>query len=84
VAFTKEQPKAGDTIMHCGHLVGRMHWFQYEQPLKFQRPDGSRGAASWFAACDRCFVRHGEQVMDYVRGDGTWTGATPAIEKVES
>jgi hypothetical protein len=84
MAFTKEQPKDGDTIMHCGHVVGRMHWFQYEEPIRFQRLDGTRGEASWFAACERCFIRHGEKVVNFVRGDGTWTGDAPAIERTES
>lgn len=83
MAFTKEQPKDGDRIMHCGHVVGRMHWFQYEKPIRFQRPDKSRGEASWFAACDACFIKRGEKVVDYVRGDATWNGDAPAIEKME-
>jgi hypothetical protein len=82
--FTKEQPKDGDTIMHCGHVVGCMHWFQYEKPIRFQRLDGTRDEASWFAACDPCFIRHGEKVVNYVRGDATWTGDEPAIERTES
>jgi hypothetical protein len=84
MSFTKEQPKDGDTIMHCGHVVGSLHWFQYEKPIHFQRPDGTRGEASWFAACERCFVKHGEKVVRFVRGDGTWTGDEPTIERMKS
>ena len=84
--FAKEQPKDGETIMHCGHLErGRMHWYQYEEPLKFQRLDGTRGQARWFAACDLCVSRHGEKVTRFVRGDDTWIGDEPVIEEtVES
>ena len=88
MAFTDEQPRDGDTILHCGHL-GRSqparaaHWFKFEGSVRFQRPDGSRGQAEWFCACEPCFVRHGEKVADFVRGDGVWTGGEPAIEKPE-
>ena len=97
VSFTKEQPKDGDTILHCGHLGlkflrGRepeflqypAHWFKFAEPLRFERPDRTRGEAEWFAACEACFVRHGEKVANHVRGDGIWTGDEPAIEKVEN
>jgi hypothetical protein len=85
MAFTKEQPKYGDTIMHCGHPDrGALHWFQYENPIKFSRPDGTHGLAEWFAACERCFIRHGAKVSSFVRGDDVWTGNEPTIEKVEN
>jgi hypothetical protein len=84
MAFIKERPKHGDTIMHCGHPDrGAMHWFQYEAPIKFTRPDGTRGAAEWFAACQRCFMKHGDEVTRFVRGDKRWIGNEPTIEKVE-
>ena len=85
MAFTKEQPKHGDTIMHCGHVGdSKMHWFQYAEPMRFMRPDQSRGEAEWFAACELCFVKHGEKVPKFVRGDSVWTGDVPTIEKEES
>jgi hypothetical protein len=85
VAFTKEQPKHGDTILHCGHLGRGMHWFKFaEGAVKFQRPDQTRGEAEWCAACDRCFVKHGEKAANFVRGDGVWTSDEPAIENVEN
>jgi len=83
VAFTAQQPKDGDTIMHCGHVEGCMHWFQYDRAIRFQRPDKTHGESSWFAACDACVVRHGEKVMNYVRGDATWSGDAPTIEEVK-
>ena len=88
--FAKDQPKDDDTILHCGHL-GRSrflqhsaHWFKFAEPLWFERPDQTRGEAEWFAACETCFMKHGEKVADHVRGDGIWTGDEPAIEKVEN
>jgi len=89
-SFTNDQPKEGDTILHCGHL-GRSrrrcmahpaHWFKYEGTVRFERPDGTRGEAEWFAVCEPCFVKHGDKVP--VRGDGQWTGEAPAIEKMEN
>jgi hypothetical protein len=80
--FAKDQPKDGDTIMHCGHLDrGCMHWFKYDRAIKFTRPDGTRGEAEWFAACQPCFIKHGEKVIDFVRGDDCWIGDEPAIQE---
>jgi hypothetical protein len=81
MTFAIQQPKHGDTIMHCGHLAGSLHWFQYETPIRFQRPDGTRGEALWFAACEACFCKHGVKATRFVRGDGIWTGDAPAIEE---
>ena len=89
MAFTKEQPEDGDTILHCGHLGQSArahhpaHWFKYVEPIRFERPDGTRGAAEWFAACEPCFVKHGEKVANYARGDSIWTGDAPAIERTK-
>jgi hypothetical protein len=84
VVFTEQQPKHGDTILHCGHLVRGMHWFKFAGgAIKFTRPDKTRGEAEWFAACDRCYAKHGEKVASFVKGDGVWTGDEPAIQKVE-
>lgn len=84
MSFTKEQPKVGTTIMHCGHLdCGVMHWFQYEKPIGFTRPDQTRGTAEWFAACQSCFITHGKKVASIVRGDAIWAGGA-TIEKEES
>jgi len=90
MSFTKDQPKHGDTILHCGHLGGRLfaqhpaHWFKFDTPTCFERPDGSRGDAEWFAACEPCFIKHGEKVANRARGDGLWTGDEPTVEKVEN
>ena len=90
MAFTKDQPKDGDTILHCGHLACNAthrypaHWFKFAEPTRFMRPDQSRGEAEWFAACEPCFVKHGEKAADFVRGDGVWTGDAPAIEIEEN
>jgi hypothetical protein len=82
MSFTREQPKDGDTVMHCGHISEYpAHWFQYEEALKFTRPDGTRGEAEWFVACEPCFLKHGERAPDFVRGDGRWIGNEPTIRK---
>ena len=89
MAFIKDPPQDGDTILHCGHLgrsviVRPAHWFKFEAHVGFERPDGSHGEAEWFAACEPCFIQHGEKVATRVRGDVVWTGNEPAIEKVEN
>ena len=84
--FAEDQPRAGDTILHCGHLarikVTAAHWFKYESPVQFARPDDTRGEAEWLVVCELCFVKYGSAVR--VRGDGTWTGDEPTIEKMEN
>jgi hypothetical protein len=82
VAFTKDQPKDGDTILHCGHLGNNRHWFKFESPVTFERPNKTRGQAEWFVSCDACFVIHGEDVAKFVRGDGVWTGNGPIVEEI--
>ena len=90
MAFIKDPPQDGDTILHCGHLGRSLivrrpaHWFKFDEHIDFERPDGSHGAAEWFAACESCFIKHGEKAATRVRGDVIWTGNEPAIEKVEN
>ena len=88
-AFTDQQPGNGDTILHCGHLgpdtmapSRSAHWFKYEEAIRFERPDKSRGAADWLAVCDACFIKHGDKTP--VRGDARWTGEAPVIERGEN
>lgn len=83
--FAEDQPKHGDAILHCGHLeqssaARPAHWFKFEKAAWFERPDGSRGKTMWFAACEACFVNHGEKAVDFARGDASWIGDDPTIE----
>jgi len=81
--FTKDQPKDGDTILHCGHVDQDVccHWFKYSIPYLFERPNGTRGSSEWFAVCDSCFNKHGDKAP--IRGDGKWIGDDPAIMDAE-
>jgi hypothetical protein len=81
VAFTKDQPKDGDTILHCGHTDSNLHWFKFERPMKFERPNKTRGQTEWFVSCDACFIKYGENVTRFPRGDRTWTGDAPIVEE---
>ncbi len=85
MTFTEDQPRTGDTILHCGHLLdaGKTRWFRYAVPAGFVRFDGSRGMATWFAACEACFIKHGDRVADFARGDEVWVGDGPVIEQEE-
>lgn len=83
--FTDQQPKNGDTILHCGHVhlaTRPAHWFKYEEALHFERPDRTRGSAEWLAICEKCFLKHGANTP--VRGDGRWTGDAPVITREEN
>jgi hypothetical protein len=83
MAFTKDQPKDGDTILHCGHLlVPNRNWFKLDGFQHFERPNGTCGQAEWFVACDACFIEHGEDVAQFARGDGVWTGEGPIVQEV--
>lgn len=85
--FVAEQPKDGETVLHCGHMHerwdgvarDRWHWFRFDPPTIFTRPDGTTGTTRWLTACDQCYRRHGEKVP--VRGDGIWRGDEPAIRE---
>ena len=80
-----DRPAAGSTILHCGHLMpGEVaqraaRWFKFDGPVRFERPDGTKGEAEWYAACESCFVEHGTEVR--VRGDDVLVEA-PTIENV--
>lgn len=83
MSFTKDQPKDGDTILHCGHIRRNgQHWFKYaDGPVRFIRPDKTFVTAEWYVACDACFIKHGEEVASFPRGDGRWKGDEPFIEE---
>ena len=87
MSFTEQQPKDGECVLHCGHLKRwhdrSWHWFQYATPMKFQRPDGTKGEADWFIACEPCFHKHGEGVTKFARGDAQWNGDEPVITASE-
>lgn len=82
--FTKMQPKHGDKIIHCGHMdADRCHFLKYTEPVKFARPDGTFGLASWLVVCDKCWKKAGKKPSHvFVRGDGLWRGDAPAVEEV--
>lgn len=83
MAFTKDQPKDGDSILHCGHMRQHGHWFKYaDGPVRFIRPDKTSVTAEWYVACDACFIKHGAEVARFPRGDGIWNGDAPIVEEV--
>lgn len=81
--FTAEQPKDGETVLHCGHLTGKTkwHWWRFRTPTKFTRPDGTEDVAHWQVACQACVdLAGGDDTKLTVRGDGTWNGNAPFVE----
>jgi hypothetical protein len=82
MSFAVEQPRDGETILHCGHVEGLPHhWFQYRSPVQFTRPNGSVGKSQWLAICPACFQKHGDRAP--VRGDGEMVGNAPVIRAPE-
>jgi hypothetical protein len=49
-------------MLHCGHLdaTPTHHFFKLPQGvLKFRRPDGTMGEATWIVCCDICYQKAG-------------------------
>lgn len=82
--FTEQQPKDGETVLHCGHLEGQIHhFFQIgPEPTSFTRPDGTKGRANWIAICDSCFNQYALTPQACIRGDAQWKGNEPIIKNV--
>jgi hypothetical protein len=80
--FTQQQPKDGDTVLHCGHIsCGHFHWFR-TRGMDFESPDGEKGWAEWVAVCNDCFLENPKIMSDGefpIRGHGTWMGDDPEI-----
>ena len=66
--FTREQPKDGETILRCEHALteegdaGKKHFYRFQTPANFVRPDGSKGVAQWAVCCQACHERHGQDL----------------------
>jgi len=79
------QPQHGDVVVHCGHTDGsaEREWFRAEEPIPFERPDGTKGEAQWIVACMDCYASaDGNPLALEIRGDGVWQGNEPALRKV--
>lgn len=79
--YAKEQPKDGDTVLHCGHTKGKPHqFFKLVDGMPFTAPNGESGVANWLIQCNKCFNKKpGDPTT--VRGHSTWQGDEPAIKK---
>ena len=83
--FTKQQPKDGDTVLHCGHLETKPHHFfaltdgEKLAGINFRRPDGTEGLAQWMVLCEMCFEQHADEPERCIRADATWIGNEPEI-----
>lgn len=79
--WAKEQPRDGETILHCGHLDDgiKHHWLMDPEYVEFRRPDGTKGRARWIVQCPACFAAFPEHGPT-VNGDDTWVGDEPAIK----
>jgi hypothetical protein len=82
--FTDQQPKNGETILHCAHVLdaGEGHWHFNAGYPRFRRPDGSIGEAKWIVICPTCQKRlyvESKKAIDFVAGDVVWSGDAPII-----
>ena len=80
--FTKQQPRDGETVMHCGHIENSPHhFFGLPEEIGFTRPDKSIGKSRWIVLCQPCFNLHAEHLETCIRGDAQWIGNEPAIKE---
>lgn len=80
--YATEQPKHGDTILHCGHPgADKQHFMKPGAGvLRFRRPDGTVGETEWLVACAACYDAAGpDKSRIQYRGDGRWLGFEPTI-----
>lgn len=56
LAKVGRQPREGETILRCRcePSLGEAHWFEFEPPQEFARPDLSTGVVSWLVLCESC------------------------------
>jgi len=76
------QPQNGDTFLSCGHTSEgtKLHFWMYTTPVKFLRPDHTRGSAKWLIACDDCRNKADNNTDRIVIiGDGIWKGDDPVV-----
>src|SRR5262249_18531531 len=78
--WARYQPKGGDRVVYCGHLGERTHHSWYSPGLRFRRPDGSCGEASFVIPCGGCSLRaKGDARKVPICGDFAWVGDEPAF-----
>lgn len=87
--YAKEQPKAGDLVIHCFHLDATSHHF-YKGNFRYAnvRPPLEdtdvplNGQAKWLVVCDDCFNSvEGDIRKLKFGGVSFWQGDEPAILK---
>jgi len=85
MAFAKNQPKHGETVLHCNHVMvaKHNHFFMIPETV-FTRPDGSTGKSKWIVLCESCFLTHANDPTKCIRGDSSWKGDEPAIKDVSN
>lgn len=79
-----DQPIKGDTVVHCEHYpaLKRVLVVQSPIPLRFIRPDGTRGETKWIVSCPNCFVAaKGDYFKIIIHGERQWTGEEIVYEK---
>lgn len=72
--MSKPQPKPGEILLGCVHRPNpyKSHLFKIDgDAIRFQRPDGSTGSATWLVLCAECFVA-GDPLKAPIGCDYTW------------
>lgn len=83
--LTKQQPKRGEKIVHCGHLVHpRIHYWRTNGRINVELK-GLKLTPDWVAVCHPCAKSHGFKAKSPlkfnplsvpIKGHGAWTEPT--------
>lgn len=82
--FTKEQPKDGDIVLHCGHPeTGNHHFFKIQGTVNFVRPDNTSSTLTepWLIVCEDCLTKSFGDPLQTIRGEATWKGDEPFVQE---
>lgn len=82
MSFTKQQPKDGDIMLHCGHInADRHHFFKIVGDNEYWRPDGTKVKPQWIISCHACFTTAGGNGMKIpIQAEVIWDGNDPIVE----
>lgn len=81
-AFITEQPKKGDIIGHCPHLMKRkQHWSRFPpKTVYLDTKTGLEIEPQWLTECVKCFdTRITLKIAPIVSGFAVWQDDEPVI-----
>lgn len=84
--FTKEQPRNGETILHCGHSQKRpQHFYCFGPGMPYgtwESPSGKVVKSRWMVLCDDCNKTSGLDAVGAIKAFATWRESGPVIRSI--